>query len=123
MRRAFLAAVAAALLGAGGLRADTEIKGTVKKVDADKGKLTVTVNDKDRTFDVPKDAKVTIQIAAGNVTAKDGLKNEWFKKAAKDGYTVEVTVEKKKDKEAVTKVHLFTPTRREGPGLPPERRP
>jgi hypothetical protein len=122
MRRAFLAAVAAALLGAGDLRAD-EIKGTVKKVDADKGKLTVTVNDKERTFDVPKDAKVTIQIAAGNVTAKDGLKNDWFKRAAKDAYTVEVTVEKKKDKEVVTKVHLFTPTRREGPGLPPDRRP
>src|SRR5687767_2132306 len=100
MRRAFLAAVLVALLGAGDLRAE-EIKGTVKKVDADKGKLTVTVNDKDRTFDVPKDAKVTIQIAAGNVTAKDGLKNDWFKKAAKDGYTVEVTVEKKKGKEVV----------------------
>jgi|SRR5262245_7888139 len=118
MRRAFLAAVVVAALGASDLRAD-DVKGTVKKVDAEKGKLTVTVDDKDRTFDVPKDAKVTIQVAAGNLTAKDGLKNEWFKRAAEakgGGYTVEVTMEKKKGKDVVTKVHLFTPTRREGPG-------
>jgi hypothetical protein len=125
MRRALLAAVVVAVLGASDLRAE-DFKGTVKKVDAEKGKLTVTIKEKDRTFDVPADAKVTIQVAAGNVTAKDGLKSEWFKRAANakgGGYTVEVTVEKKKGKEVVTKVHLFTPTRREGPGGRPASRP
>jgi hypothetical protein len=125
MQRALLPALVAVLLVTGDLSAE-DIKGTVKKVDADKGTLTVTVKDKDRKFDVPKEAKVTVQVAAGIVTAKDGLKNEWFKRAeeAKEpGYTVEVTVEKKKNKEVATKVHLFTPTRREGPGAVPATGP
>lgn len=95
-------------------------KGPVKKVDADKGTLTVPVKGKDRTFTVPADAKVTVQVASGVISPEDRLKNEWFQRAAGPraiGYAVEVTVEKKNGKEIVTKVHLFTPTRREGPGL------
>jgi hypothetical protein len=110
------------LFAASDLRAEV-VKGEVKKVDADKGVLTVTVEKKDREFTIPKDAKVTIQVAAGVVDARDGLKNEWFKRAAKESgknpYRVEVTVEMKEKKEVVTKVHLFTPTRRTGPGAGP----
>ena len=116
MKHAMIAALFVLFVGTTDLRAEV-IKGTVKKVDADKGLLTVTVKDKDREFKVPADAKITIQVAAGNITPKDGLKNMWFKNAAKAAgkslYTVEVTVEKKNGKEVVTKVHLFTPTRRE----------
>jgi hypothetical protein len=42
---------------AGALRAD-EIRGKVKIADADKNTITVTVNDKDQTFTVAKDATV-----------------------------------------------------------------
>jgi hypothetical protein len=104
------------LAGAAGVRAEV-VKGEVKKVDGDKGILTVAVKGVDREFYVPADAEVTIQVAAGVVKAKEGLKNPWFKRAAEAAgqglYRVEVTLEKKEGKEAVTKLHLFTPTRRE----------
>jgi signal transduction protein with GAF and PtsI domain len=105
-------------LFAADLRAEV-FKGEVKKVDAEKGILTIAAKDKEQEFQVPAGAKVTVQVAAGVVEAKDGLKNPWFQRAAeaagKGLYRAEVTVEKKEGKEVVTKVHLFTPTRREDP--------
>src|SRR5262249_4943694 len=118
--RSVMCGLVVLLLGAGAARAEV-VKGTVKKVDAEKGELTVTVKDKDRTFTVPDGAKVTIQVAAGSIEPKGRLKNTWFKRAVEGkggGYRVEVTTETKDKKEVVTKVHLFTPTRREGPGGP-----
>src|SRR5262245_52471305 len=128
MRR--LTLVCLFVLSAGApLRAEV-VKGEVKKVDADKGVLVVTVKDKDVEFTVPDDAKIAIQVAAGVVEPKDRLKNTWFANAVKEHgkgtYRVEVTVEKKDKEEVVTKVQLFTPTRRNVPGLddfpaPPRR--
>lgn len=119
MRPAFYGCLFVLLVGVDALRADV-IKGEVKSVDADKGTLTVTVKGKDRDFRVPADARITIQVAGGVIEAKDGLKNPWFTRAAKAAgsglYVVEVTVEQKEKKDRVTRVHLFTPTRREEPG-------
>src|SRR5262245_8213073 len=118
MRCARTVSLLALCLGTAGLRAEV-IRGEVKAVDADKGGLTVTVKDKERAFRVPADAKVTVQVAGGVFDAKDGLKNTWFKRAqeaaGKGLYVAEVTVEKRDGKEVVTKVHLFTPTRRVDP--------
>lgn len=91
-----------------------EYKGAVKKVDAKKGVLTLSVDGKEMEFTVPNTATVMIQVAARNIPAKDGLKNPWFDRAAtpgRMGYRAEVTTEKKDGKEVVTKVQLFTPTK------------
>ena len=128
MRRFTLVCLLVLFAGAE-LRADV-VKGEVKKVDADKGVLVVTVKDKDLEFTIPDEATIAIQVAAGVIEPKDRLKNTWFANAAKAAgkglYRVEVTVEKKEKKEVVTKVHLFTPTRRTVPGpddfpAPPRR--
>jgi hypothetical protein len=91
------------------------IKGEVKKVDADKGILVVSVKGKEHEFRLAAGTKISIQVAAGVVEPEDGLKNEWFKRAQQAAgtgqYPVEVTVEKKEGKDVVTKVYLFTPTR------------
>lgn len=100
----------------GGMAAGGEHKGEVKRIDAGKGLLVLSVEGKEKEFTVPAEAKVTVQVASGVIEAKDGLKNEWFARAVEDGsrgYRVEVTTEKKDGKDVVVKVHLFTPTRRE----------
>jgi hypothetical protein len=111
--RSTLFVCAFALLSAGTAGA-AEYKGTVKKVDAEKGVLTLSVDGKEMEFAVPATASVKIQVASRNIETKDGLKSPWFKRAAEasgKGYRAEVTTEKKDGKDVVTKVQLFTPTR------------
>jgi len=121
MRSAFIGSLLVLFVASGALSAEV-IKGTLKKVDAKKGTITITdEKKKERTFEITDKTKITIQVAAGNIEPKDGLKNPWFARAEKTSggntaYRIEVTVETKDKKEVVTKVHLFTPTRREGPG-------
>ena len=90
-------------LGAGRLSAD-EVRGKVKQVDGDKGRLTLTVGDADKTFDVG-DARVV------------GLYGKKLKKAKtqdlagglrglKEGAEVTLTTAKKDDKDVVTEVKL-----------------
>ena len=50
------------LLAAGALAQAEEIKAKVKSVDAEKGMITVTVGEADRTLEVSKDAKVTHRV-------------------------------------------------------------
>jgi hypothetical protein len=92
-----LCAVFALALLAGGLRAE-EYMGKIKKVDADKGLLTVTVKGEDKDFTV-SDAKL---LGPAGKELKNGVKN----KAVKEGANVTVTTEKKGGKEVVTQVQL-----------------
>jgi hypothetical protein len=59
-----------------------EYKGRVKHVDPDKGTITVTVGDEDKTFRVTDDTKIVRKGKGGeDKEIKDGLKNEklWSK--------------------------------------------
>ena len=58
MFRKFFAAIVASMLVVGGLFAD-EIKGVFKKFDD--GKVTISVDDKEKTYKVDKDATVKVK--------------------------------------------------------------
>jgi Cu/Ag efflux protein CusF len=90
MLRRLVCTMVALLLMTGGLLA-AEVKGKVKSVDAATSMITVTVGDKDQTFTVAKDAKVSVGMV------KD-LKD------LKAGASVTLTTEKKAGKEVVTEI-------------------
>lgn len=81
-----------ALLFSFGLVVADEIKGTVKKVDAEKSAITVTIDGKERTLDVAKDVKL-----------KFGKKVQELKDI-QEGREVILTTSKKDDKEIVTEI-------------------
>jgi hypothetical protein len=126
MLRCFAVCVLA-LTAAVAVRADDEIeqpkddkgdvvRGEVKKVDTDKGVLTVFVKEKNREekFTIPLETKITVAVGGRIEEPTDGLKNQWFRSADKafgsGGFIVEVSRQKKGDKAVVTKVHLKTPS-------------
>jgi hypothetical protein len=82
MVRKFCAAVVALMLAVGGLFAE-DIKGIFKKFED--GKLTITVDDKDKEFKVDKDAMQKQK--KKDVLVSDVLKN--FKEGDKGIFTVE----------------------------------
>ena len=87
------------------------IKGEVKKVDAEKGVLVLTINGKDEEFKVPNTAKITVGVQKKVQDAEGGLKDLWFKSAQQAAGTGRFIVELTKDKQGMTtKVHLKTPT-------------
>jgi hypothetical protein len=88
--RKLLCSTVALLFVTGGLLA-AEIKGKIKSVDADKSTITVTVGDKDETFTVAQDAKISVG------TVKDV-------KDLKPGANVTLTTETKGGKEVVTAI-------------------
>jgi len=88
------------------------VKGEVKKVNAEKGTLTLNINGKDEEFKIPNTARITIAVANEVKDAKDGLNDNWFKSAEKASGTGRFTVELTKDKNEITRVHLLTPTSR-----------
>lgn len=95
MYRKFIAVVVALIFAVGGLLAD-EIKGVFKKF-AD-GKVTITVDDKDKEYTVDKDAKVKVkkeEILLTEALAK-------WKEGQKGTFTVEkdVVTNAKKEKRA-----------------------
>ena len=90
MLRPFVAALFVLTLLVGVTVAE-EVKGKIKGVDADRGTITVTVGEKDRTFAVAKDAKV------GVGKSKD-LKD------LKAGQSVTLTTESKNGKDVVTEI-------------------
>ena len=106
MLKTGLAAVMALVLAAAGATAD-EIKGKVKKIDADKNTVVLTVDDKDTTYDVAKDAKITTAVPGAKKkdapTAKDV---EGGLKGLKVGDDATLTVEKKDGKEVATAIKL-----------------
>jgi hypothetical protein len=99
----FAAALSALLLAAGGLLAE-EVKGKVKSVDADKNQITVTVSDKDTTYDVAKFAVFSTLVGKGKKAQPQELTGGL--KAVEAGQDVTLTVEKKDDKDLVTKLQV-----------------
>ena len=95
MFRRWLLVVVAFAVGAGALLAQEGIqRGKIKKVDADKGSLTITTEDgEDQSFGLANDAKI---IDAGGKPLPDGLKDKafregvrvFFKAAKRDGKPV-----------------------------------
>jgi hypothetical protein len=101
-------ALAALALGLSAASAD-ELKGTIKKVNKDANKLTLTIDGKDRTLPVSKDASfVTVSSTKGKkgkpketVTPLDGGLG-----ALKEGSAVTVLTEKTVEKDQITSVKV-----------------
>jgi hypothetical protein len=85
MLRPFLGVALCLLVCVGGLLG-FEVQAVIKKVDSDKGVLTVTANGQDRTVKVAKDAKLLDE--KGKPLA-DGLKDKQLKEGAEVTLTVE----------------------------------
>ena len=102
MMRTFLGAVLALLLAAGGLLAE-EIKGKVKSVDAEKSTITVTVGDKDTTYNVAKFASI---YTLGKGKKAQPMDITGGLKGVGEGADVTLTTEKKDDKDQVIKVQV-----------------
>ena len=98
MFRTVVCTLAALVIWAGLALAD-EFKGKIKKVDADKGTVTVVADGKDHTFTVPPTAKF---YTAKDTALKGGLKD----KQLKQGAMVTITCETKNGKEGVTQIKL-----------------
>ncbi len=102
-RRLFAAACVLALAVA--FVQGDEVKGKVKKVDSDKNTVTLTVDDKDQTFDTTKDTKVVALYGkklkkAQQQDVPGGLG------AVKEGTAVTLTTEKKDSKDVVIQLKL-----------------
>jgi hypothetical protein len=108
MIRAAAGAVLAAMLGVAVTAAD-EVKGTVKSVDKDKNTITLTVDGKETTFDVSKDASF---VTTSTVPGKKGKTTEKATPidgglgGVKVGASATVLTEKIDDKESVTSVKV-----------------
>src|SRR5947209_7583717 len=98
MFRTTTAALLSLLLCAAALPAD-EVRGKIKKVDADKGTLTLTVDGKDQEVKLPDDTKL---LGPSGADLKDGLQSTRLT----EGAEVTVFYEKKGDKEVCVKVQL-----------------
>ena len=100
MLRTFGLAVASILiLCVVAVAAEKTEKGKIKKVDADKNTITVTIGDKDKTLDIGKDVKF---VDAKGENLKEGIKSP----ALKEGTEVEVTCDVKDDKATCLKIAL-----------------
>jgi hypothetical protein len=99
MLRKLICGLFALAVCAGALLAE-DIQGTLKKYE--NRKITITVDDKDKTFDVAKDVKVyRVNRKTLNITdVKGGLPK------VKTGTIVTITTEKKDDKDMVTQVQV-----------------
>ena len=96
MRRLFGAVVVGVLVCASGLLAQEGIEqGKIKKIDADKNTVTVTIGDKDTTLDIGKDTKI-VDAKGGDLKIKD----------LKEGADVEVTCDTKDGKTVCNKIAL-----------------
>ena len=96
MYRKLFCSLIALLLFVGGVSADV-LKGKVKSVD--EKKITVTIDEKDKTFDVSKDVKVVSVGKKAKLTDVPG-----GIAAVKAGDEVTLTTEKKGEKETVTEI-------------------
>src|SRR5262245_41678763 len=95
MVRKIVAAAIALFISVGGVVA-AEYKGKVKSVDAEKGTITITINDGDKTLKVAKDAKfTTAKKKQQELLTSQGLKYEGFSK----GPQVTLKTEGEGDKE------------------------
>jgi hypothetical protein len=103
MYRTMSCALAGLLILAGGVWADP-IAAKVKKVQDKDNKIVVTVDDKEVTYDVAKDVKVTQtsmkKKVANTEDVADGLAG------VKEDADVKLTVEKKDGKDTITKIDI-----------------
>jgi hypothetical protein len=81
-----------------------EIEGKLKSVDAEKGVITLTIDDKDRDFTVTKDTEIEVQDIRA-YKPKEGLKDPAFEKK---GQRVVIKTVEKDGKEIVSKVTIYT---------------
>jgi hypothetical protein len=91
------------LLGVPSLTA-AQIKGKLKKVDPDKGTITITADGKERTFTISKDTEISVKDIR-DYKPKDGLKDQVFQRKNLD---ITITTAKKGGKEVVTKLVAMT---------------
>jgi hypothetical protein len=103
MLRAGFSSILALALCAGGLLG-AEIQGKLKGVDAEKGTVTVTVDDKDRVFTVTDDTKIIVNDIRA-YEPKERLKDPVFKRP---NLRVVVRTQTKGGKEVVTQVVVST---------------
>ena len=108
MTRALVGALVVGLLGFTAASAE-EIKGKVKETDKDKNTITLTVDGKDTTYGVGKDASfVTVSLEKG----KKGKVNEKLTPieggltGIKAGTEVTVLTDKQDDKDVITSVKV-----------------
>jgi len=104
MLRIWIGGLCALMLCAVSVRAD-DVKGKVKSTDADKNTITITVDDKDQTVTVAKDAKITRLVGkkikkAQTEDVPGGLNG------LAAGSEVTVTTEKKDGKDVATAVKV-----------------
>jgi hypothetical protein len=90
--RTFVSAAVALVLCAGSLSA-ADYKGKVKSVDTDKSTITISVDGKDMTFTVAKDAKFTGGKKIAEQLSAEGLKHPVLAKTGKKAATVTITSE------------------------------
>jgi hypothetical protein len=96
--KTMLGAALALSLGAGALPAD-EVKGKIKKVDADKKLIIVTIGDKDQELNITSETKL---LAPNGKNLKDGIESKRLKAAAE----VTVVCEKKDGKDVCVQIQL-----------------
>jgi Cu/Ag efflux protein CusF len=105
MMRWFAGTVLVALVCAGSLPAD-EITGKVTKVDAQKSKVTLSVDHKDMTYEVAKDVQVLALVGKGSKATfqpnPDGLKG------LQEGTNVKLLREPKNGKDLITEIKIIT---------------
>jgi hypothetical protein len=101
MRRVFLGAGMAFLLLTGALQAEL-VHGKVKKVDLDKGTLTVQLSDKEQEFTINKETKFVLR---SGKAIDDGLKSGYFRRK---GNEVEVSFDLEDGKEIVRKIRVLS---------------
>jgi hypothetical protein len=82
-----------------------DIKGRVKKVDTDKNTLTITVNDKDQTFTIPKEARI-VGLFGKKLKKAQLLEIPGGLSAVKENVEVTVTTDKKDNKDVVSQVKV-----------------
>jgi hypothetical protein len=100
-----MAAALVAVVSGGGLWAD-ELNGQVKKVDADKNTLTLTVEDTDMTLTVDKEAKVRSLVGKGKKATYQAV--DGGLKVLKVDTKVLVLREKKDGQDVVTDIKIVT---------------
>ena len=103
MLRASIFALCATVLCAASLLAE-DVKGTVAGVDADKNTITLTVDGKDQTYTVSKDASIVTDDAKAKALS-GGLAS------VKKGASVTLSTEKQEEVEVVTVVKVTKETK------------
>ena len=104
MLRSFACAAFALILSAVVVLAAEYKNAKVKSVDADKHTITVTIDDKDKTFTVAKD---DFKVMRGEKEMKGGLKAKAFsEKAIERGLTVTLITDGEGAKETVKEIRL-----------------